>query len=145
MKKIVSLCALLIAACPLSSWAESIIQEWTGDSSIVDYYSDEVISDFHVGQYHGSAYFCIKTVKKSGEGTPVIACTLEKESRWRHSFNTMLEQARHFYITGQSIRVYVLPNTWIDQSFVNAFSSNALVGLSSCSTSECFGPEKPKM
>ncbi|ELM1620611.1 TPA: hypothetical protein N2F56_003294 [Salmonella enterica] len=39
MKKIVSVCALLIAACPLSSWAE-----WTEDSSI-NYYSDEVISE----------------------------------------------------------------------------------------------------
>ncbi|ECS6415566.1 subtilase cytotoxin subunit B [Salmonella enterica subsp. diarizonae serovar 50:r:z] len=142
MKKIVSVCALLITACPLSSWAE-----WTGDSSIgVVYYSDEVISDFHVGQYHSSAYFCIKTVKKSGEGTPVIACAFEKESTWRPSFNTMLGQARNFYITGQSIIVYVEPNTWIDQSFVNAFSSNALVGLSSCSTTstgstECFGPK----
>lgn len=28
MKKIVSVCALLIAVCPLNSWAE-----WTGDSS----------------------------------------------------------------------------------------------------------------
>ncbi|HFH0415328.1 TPA: subtilase family AB5 toxin binding subunit [Salmonella enterica] len=139
MKKIVSVCALLIAACPLSSWAE-----WTGDSSI-DYYSDEVISGFHVGQYHSSAYFCIKTVKKSGEGTPIIACALAKESKWLPSFNTMLEQARHFYTTGQSIRVYVQPNVWFDQSFVKAFSSNALVGLSSCSTSECFGPMKPKM
>ncbi|EAM9431741.1 subtilase cytotoxin subunit B [Salmonella enterica subsp. diarizonae] len=143
MKKIVSVCALLIAACPLSSWAE-----WTGDSSI-NYYSDEVISDFHVGQYHSSAYFCIKTVKKSGEGTPVIACAFEKESKWHPSFNTMLGQARHFYIIGQTIRVYVEPNTWTDQSFVNAFSSNALVGLSSCSTdstdstgsTECFGPK----
>ncbi|EAW5716937.1 subtilase cytotoxin subunit B, partial [Salmonella enterica] len=60
MKKIFSVCALLITACPLSSWAE-----WTGDSSI-NYYSDEVISDFHVGQFNRSAYFCIKTVKKSG-------------------------------------------------------------------------------
>ncbi|HFW5233129.1 TPA: subtilase family AB5 toxin binding subunit [Salmonella enterica subsp. diarizonae serovar 50:k:z35] len=140
MKKIFSVCALLITAWPLSSWAE-----WTGDSSI-NYYSDEVISDFHVGQYHSSAYFCIKTVKKSGEGTPVIACAFEKESTWRYSFNTMLEQARNFYITGQTIRVYVEPNTWVVQSFVNAFSSNTLVGLSSCNTStECFGPMKPKM
>ncbi|WP_220473315.1 subtilase family AB5 toxin binding subunit, partial [Salmonella enterica] len=45
-----------------------------------------------------------------------------------------------------TIRVYVEPNAWTDQSFVNAFSSNALVGLSSCSTcTECFGPVKPKM
>ncbi|ECH9490475.1 subtilase cytotoxin subunit B [Salmonella enterica subsp. enterica] len=139
MKKIVSVCALLIAACPLSSWAD-----WTGDSSI-SYYSDEVISDFHVGQYNSSAYFCIKTVKKSGEGTPVIACAFEKASAWLPSFNTMLEQARNFYMTGHSIRVYVEPRTWIDKFFVKALSSNALVGLSSCSTSECFGPVKPKM
>ncbi|EKO0247359.1 subtilase cytotoxin subunit B [Salmonella enterica] len=136
MKKIFSVCALLITACPLSSWAE-----WTGDSSI-NYYSDEVISDFHVGQYHSSAYFCIKTVKKSGEGTPVIACAISNDSKWRPSFNTMLEQARHFYITGQSIRVYVEPNVWNNQSFKAALSSNALVGLSSCSASECFGPGK---
>lgn len=51
MKRIVSICALLIAACPLSSWAE-----WTGYSSI-DYYSDEVVSDFHVGQFKLGTYF----------------------------------------------------------------------------------------
>lgn len=62
MKKIFSVCALLITACPLSSWAE-----WTGDSSI-NYYSDEVISDFHVGQFNRSAYFCIKTVKNQEKG-----------------------------------------------------------------------------
>ncbi|EDI6983372.1 subtilase cytotoxin subunit B [Salmonella enterica] len=142
MKKIFSVCALLIAACPWSSWAK-----WTGDSSI-NYYSDEVITGFHVGQYHGSEYFCIKTVKKPGVGggTPIIACALSKQSKWLPSFfDIMLEQARYFYGTGQSIRVYVEPNVWIDKSFVAALSSNALVGLSSCSTSECFGPVKPKM
>lgn len=51
MKRIFSICALLIAACPLSSWAE-----WTGDSSI-DYYSDEVVSGFHVGQFKLGTYF----------------------------------------------------------------------------------------
>ncbi|HIH1547779.1 TPA: subtilase family AB5 toxin binding subunit [Salmonella enterica] len=136
MKKIVSICALLIAACPLSSWAE-----WTGDSSI-GYCSDEVISDFHVGQFNLGTYFCIKTVKKLGGGTPVIACAISNDSKWLASFNTMLEQARHFYITGQSIRVYVEPNVWNNKSFKAALSSNALVGLSSCSASECFGPVK---
>ncbi|MEW9028375.1 subtilase family AB5 toxin binding subunit [Salmonella enterica] len=139
MKKIFSVCALLITAWPLSSWAE-----WTGDSSI-NYYSDEVISDFHVGQFNRSAYFCIKTVKKSGEGTPIIACALSHDSKWIPSFNIMLEQARNFYITGHSIRVYVQPNVRSNKSFIEALSSNALVGLSSCSTSECFGPVKPKM
>ncbi|EOI6842021.1 subtilase family AB5 toxin binding subunit [Salmonella enterica] len=139
MKKIFSVCALLIAACPWSSWAE-----WTGDSSI-NYYSDEVITDFHVGQYNSSEYFCIKTVIKLGGGTPVISCALSKQSKWLPSFFNMLEQARYFYSTGQSIRVYVEPNVWTDRSFVAAFSSNALVGLSSCSSSECFGPVKPKM
>lgn len=139
MKKIVSVCVLLIAACPLSSWAE-----WTGDSDI-GYYSDMVISGFHVGQYRSSAYFCIKAVKKSGEGPPVIACALSNQSKWYLSFNAMLVQARYFYTTGKSIRVYVEPNVWTDQSFVKALSSNALVGLSSCNTSntsECFGPMK---
>ncbi|HFJ2070525.1 TPA: subtilase family AB5 toxin binding subunit [Salmonella enterica] len=135
MKKIVSVCALLIAACPLSSWAE-----WTGDSSVV-YYSDEVISGFHVGQFKIGTYFCIKTVKKSGGGTPIIACAISNDSKWMSSFNNMLEQARYFYITGQSIRVYVEPNVWNNKSFKAALSSNALVGLSSCSAaSECFGP-----
>ncbi|ECG8589180.1 subtilase cytotoxin subunit B [Salmonella enterica subsp. salamae] len=136
MKKVISLCALL-AVCPLRSWAE-----WTGDSSI-NYFSDEVISDFHVGQFYSSAYFCIKVDKKQGGGTPVVACALSNDSKWIPSFNTMLEQARYFYITGQSIRVYVEPNVWSNQSFVNAFSTNALVGLSSCSASECFGPVRP--
>ncbi|EDV9437087.1 subtilase cytotoxin subunit B [Salmonella enterica subsp. enterica] len=141
MKKIVSACFLLIAACPLSSWAE-----WTGDSS-VDYYSDRVISDLHFGQYLSRPYFCIKAVKKSGEGPPIIACALSNQPRWFVSFNAMLVQARYFYTTGKLIRVYVEPMVWVDKSFVKALSSNVLVGLSSCNTSntsECFGPMKPK-
>ncbi|HCL5345601.1 TPA: subtilase cytotoxin subunit B [Salmonella enterica] len=126
-----------VAVCPLSSWAE-----WTGDSS-VNYYSDEVISDFHVGQFNRSAYFCIKAVKKSNGGIPIIACALSHDSKWIPSFYTMLEQARHFYITGQSIRVYVEPNIWNHKRFMAALLSNALVGLSSCSATECFGPVRP--
>lgn len=137
MKRIVSVCAFLIAVCPLRTWAE-----WTGDSS-VNYYSDEIVSDFHVGQFNRSAYFFIKTVKKSGGGTPIIACALSNDSKWIPSFKTMLEQARHFYITKQSIRVYVEPNVWSNKRFIEALSSNALVGLSSCSASECFGPGRP--
>lgn len=36
--------------------------EWTGDKTNA-YYSDEVISELHVGQIDTSPYFCIKTVK----------------------------------------------------------------------------------
>ncbi|MCB7132137.1 subtilase family AB5 toxin binding subunit [Salmonella enterica subsp. enterica serovar Hillegersberg] len=84
----------------------------------------------------------MKTVRKSGGGAPVVACAISNDSKWLASFNTMLEQARHFYITGQSIRVYFEPNVWNNKSFKAALSSNALVGLSSCSASECFGPVK---
>lgn len=45
MKKIVSVCALLlIAASPLSLWAE-----WTGDKGI-GYYKNSVIKGLHFGQ-----------------------------------------------------------------------------------------------
>lgn len=54
--------------------------EWTGDKTNA-YYSDEVISELHVGQIDTSPYFCIKTVKANGSGTPVVACAVSKQSR----------------------------------------------------------------
>ncbi|EEB5496543.1 subtilase cytotoxin subunit B [Salmonella enterica] len=112
---------------------------WTGDNTNV-YYSDEVISEVHVGQIDTSPYFCIKTVKANGSGTPVVACAVSKQSIWAPSFKELLDQARYFYSTGQSVRIHVQKNIWTYPPFVNTFSANALVGLSSCSATQCFGP-----
>ncbi|EEO3279340.1 subtilase cytotoxin subunit B, partial [Salmonella enterica subsp. enterica serovar Montevideo] len=49
--------------------------------------------------------------------------------------------ARYFYSTGQSVRIHVQKNIWTYPLFVNTFSANALVGLSSCSATQCFGPK----
>ncbi|EJX2225366.1 subtilase cytotoxin subunit B [Salmonella enterica] len=114
--------------------------EWTGDKTNV-YYSDEVISELHVGQIDTSPYFCIKTVKANGSGTPVVACAVSKQSIWAPSFKELLDQARYFYSTGQSVRIHVQKNIWTYPLFVNTFSANALVGLSSCSATQCFGPK----
>ncbi|EGI5701608.1 subtilase cytotoxin subunit B [Salmonella enterica subsp. enterica serovar Chester] len=114
--------------------------EWTGDKTNA-YYSDEVISELHVGQIDTSPYFCIKTVKANGSGTPVVACTVSKQSIWAPSFKELLDQARYFYSTGQSVRIHVQKNIWTYPLFVNTFSANALVGLSSCSATQCFGPK----
>ncbi|EJU1782317.1 subtilase cytotoxin subunit B [Salmonella enterica] len=114
--------------------------EWTGDKTNA-YYSDEVISELHVGQIDTGPYFCIKTVKANGSGTPVVACAVSKQSIWVPSFKELLDQARYFYSTGQSVRIHVQKNIWTYPLFVNAFSANALVGLSSCSATQCFGPK----
>ncbi|EGW0950034.1 subtilase cytotoxin subunit B [Salmonella enterica] len=114
--------------------------EWTGDKTNA-YYSDEVISELHVGQIDTSPYFCIKTVKANGSGTPVVACAVSKQSTWAPSFKELLDQARYFYSTGQSVRIHVQKNIWTYPLFVNTFSANALVGLSSCSATQCFGPK----
>lgn len=114
--------------------------EWTGDKTNA-YYSDEVISEIHVGQIDTSPYFCIKTVKANGSCTPVVACAVSKQSIWAPSFKELLDQARYFYSTGQSVRIHVQKNIWTYPLFVNAFSANALVGLSSCSATQCFGPK----
>lgn len=114
--------------------------EWTGDKTNA-YYSDEVISELHVGQIDTSPYFCIKTVKANGSGTPVVACAVSKQSIWAPSFKELLDQARYFYSTGQSVRIHVQKNIWTYLLFVNTFSANALVGLSSCSATQCFGPK----
>ncbi|EAQ4597497.1 TPA: typhoid-like toxin S-CDT binding subunit PltB, partial [Salmonella enterica subsp. enterica serovar Paratyphi A] len=114
--------------------------EWTGDNTNA-YYSDEVISELHVGQIDTSPYFCIKTVKANGSGTPVVACAVSKQSIWAPSFKELLDQARYFYSTGQSVRIHVQKNIWTYPLFVNTFSANALVGLSSCSATQCFGPK----
>ncbi|EAB9898033.1 subtilase cytotoxin subunit B [Salmonella enterica subsp. enterica] len=114
--------------------------EWTGDKTNA-YYSDEVISELHVGQIDTSPYFCIKTVKANGSATPVVACAVSKQSIWAPSFKELLDQARYFYSTGQSVRIHVQKNIWTYPLFVNTFSANALVGLSSCSATQCFGPK----
>ncbi|EFV5039191.1 subtilase cytotoxin subunit B [Salmonella enterica] len=114
--------------------------EWTGDKTNA-YYSDEVISEIHVGQIDTSPYFCIKTVKANGSGTPVVACAVSKQSIWAPSFKELLDQARYFYSTGQSVRIHVQKNIWTYPLLVNTFSANALVGLSSCSATQCFGPK----
>ncbi|EDV5325970.1 subtilase cytotoxin subunit B [Salmonella enterica subsp. enterica serovar Oranienburg] len=114
--------------------------EWTGDKTNA-YYSDEVISELHVGQIDTGPYFCIKTVKANGSDTPVVACAVSKQSIWAPSFKELLDQARYFYSTGQSVRIHVQKNIWTYPLFVNAFSANALVGLSSCSATQCFGPK----
>ncbi|EIR2760939.1 subtilase cytotoxin subunit B, partial [Salmonella enterica subsp. enterica serovar Johannesburg] len=105
------------------------------------YYSDEVISELHVGQIDTGPYFCIKTVKANGCGIPVVACAVSKQSIWAPSFKELLDQARYFYSTGQSVRIHVQKNIWTYPLFVNTFSANALVGLSSCSATQCFGPK----
>ncbi|ECS1616954.1 subtilase cytotoxin subunit B, partial [Salmonella enterica] len=112
----------------------------TGDKTNA-YYSDEVISELHVGQIDTCPYFCIKTVKANGCGIPVVACAVSKQSIWAPSFKELLDQARYFYSTGQSVRIHVQKNIWTYPLFVNTFSANALVGLSSCSATQCFGPK----
>ncbi|EOX8392543.1 subtilase cytotoxin subunit B [Salmonella enterica] len=141
MKKITSVCALLSLICSFNASAE-----WTGDYENIGYFSHEVITEFHVGQIDGGAYFCIKAVKADGSrSTPLIACSVSNESVWAPSFKVLLEQARYFYVTEQSVRIYYDHNVWTNQPFVNTFSTNALVGLSSCSAAtDCFGPGKPK-
>ncbi|EII5490992.1 typhoid-like toxin S-CDT binding subunit PltB [Salmonella enterica] len=134
MNKFVPVYTLLILIYSFKASAE-----WTGDNTNV-YYSDEVISEVHVGQIDTSPYFCIKTVKANGSGTPVVACAVSKQSIWAPSFKELLDQARYFYSTGQSVRIHVQKNIWTYPPFVNTFSANALVGLSSCSATQCFGP-----
>ncbi|MBA3111423.1 subtilase cytotoxin subunit B [Salmonella enterica] len=135
MNKFVPVYTLLILICSFKASAE-----WTGDNTNA-YYSDEVISEVHVGQIDTSPYFCIKTVKANGSGTPVVACAISKQSIWAPSFKELLDQARYFYSTGQSVRIHVQKNIWAYPLFVNTFSANALVGLSSCSATQCFGPK----
>lgn len=135
MNKFVSVYTLLILIYSFNASAE-----WTGDNTNA-YYSDEIISELHVGQIDTSPYFCIKTVKANGSGTPVVACAIAKQSIWAPSFKELLDQARYFYSTGQSVRIHVQKNIWTYPLFVNTFSANALVGLSSCSATQCFGPK----
>ncbi|MCQ7076994.1 subtilase family AB5 toxin binding subunit, partial [Salmonella enterica] len=80
MNKFVPVYTLLILIYSFNASAE-----WTGDNTNA-YYSDEVISELHVGQIDTSPYFCIKTVKANGSGTPVVACAVSKQSIWAPSF-----------------------------------------------------------
>lgn len=112
--------------------------EWTGDVAN-DFYSNAVITDMHVGQIDQSPYFCIKAQINNNE--TISACSIQKQSIWGHSYETLFSQARFFYSTGQKIRLYVKSNVWTYDKFYSVFTRNALVGLSTCANNNtCFGP-----
>ncbi|EKP6364145.1 subtilase cytotoxin subunit B [Salmonella enterica subsp. diarizonae] len=136
MKKITSVCALLSLICSFNASAE-----WTGDNQS-GYYKFIVISDLHVGQVGGGAYFCIKLVNAADRDpiTPVTMCSVSNQSVWASSFKVLQEQARYFYATGQTVMAYYRTNNWTYKPFLDTFSNKVLTGFSTCSAKECFGP-----
>ncbi|HER1288846.1 TPA: subtilase cytotoxin subunit B [Salmonella enterica subsp. enterica serovar Elomrane] len=136
MKKITPVCALLSLVCSFYASAE-----WTGDN-INGYYKYRRISDLHVGQIDGGNYFCIKLVSAdiNVSYTPITMCSLSNEGVWSYSFKVLQEQARYFYATGQSIMAYYQTGVWTYKPFLDTFTDKALIGFSTCSATECFGP-----
>lgn len=136
MKKIIPVCALLSLVCSFNASAE-----WTGDN-INGYYKYRRISDLHVGQIDGGDYFCIKLVSAdiNVSYTPVTMCSSSKKGVWASSFKVLQEQARYFYATGQSIMAYYQTGVWTYKPFLDTFTDKALIGFSTCSATECFGP-----
>ncbi|HFH0415327.1 TPA: subtilase family AB5 toxin binding subunit [Salmonella enterica] len=141
MKKITSVCALLSLICSFNASAE-----WTGDNAN-GYYKYVVISDLHVGQISNGDYFCIKLVNADDRAplTPVTMCSVSNQSVWDSSFKVFLEQARYFYATGQTVMAYYQINNWKYKPFSDTFSKKVLIGFSTCSATECFGPTPIKM
>ncbi|MFJ2997528.1 subtilase family AB5 toxin binding subunit [Raoultella planticola] len=131
-KAIISLCFLL-------SFSGVAHAEWTGDKT-EGMISHVVIKELHTGQFNGSPYFCLEGENKSGG--VIKACQLKNDSKWLHSFELLYNQTMYYYSTGQLIRVYYEPRVWNNPSFANSLTSNVLVGYSTCTSTNCFGPDR---
>lgn len=84
-------------------------------------------------------YFCIKLLNHSG-AKPLTLCSVSNQSEWAPSYKVLLEQARYFYTTGQSIMAYYDTTTWEYKPFSDTFENRVLIGFSTCNATGCFGP-----
>lgn len=113
----------------------SAFAEWTGGFS-EGMYSNVVIKNITTGQIDTHPYFCIEA------SNGARACSIKNLSIWGPSYGTLYDMALYFYMTGESVRVYYDPGVWYDESFSTEITANALVGLSTCGTDKCFGPNR---
>lgn len=111
------------------------------------YLSNVQINNFAYGVYNSGGkdtqFFCIG-LKRDNSTLPVNSiCKVDVYGYHKQGFDTMMEMAKYYYATGESIRVYYKENVWTDPDFKKAFSANELISLSTCSSADyCMGPQK---
>lgn len=131
----------LIALSLLSGTSHAVMSDYD------KYLSNVQINNFSYGVYTSggqeSQFFCIG-IKRDNFNLPVHSiCKVDIFGNHKQGFDAMLEMAKYYYATGESIRVYYKENVWSDSEFKKAFSTNELISLSTCSSSDyCMGPQK---
>ncbi len=120
---------------------------YAGIADYEKYYSNIQINNFSTGVYtsggKNTQFFCIG-LKRDDLVLPLHSlCKFDLYGIHTQGFTTMLETARYYYATGESVRVYFKENIWSDSDFSNAFSSAELIAITTCSSSNyCMGPQK---
>ncbi|HHT0302115.1 TPA: subtilase family AB5 toxin binding subunit [Raoultella planticola] len=111
------------------------------------YMSNVKINNLSYGVYKSGSketqYFCIG-IKRGSETLPVDnICKFDVYGYHQQGFDNMLETARYYYATGEDVRVYYKEGVWYDNDFTKAFSTNELIAITTCSSSDyCMGPQK---
>lgn len=131
----------LVALSLLSGTCHAVMSDYD------KYLSNVQINNFSYGVYTSAGketqFFCIG-LKRDNVTLPVNSiCKVDVFGNHKQGFNSMMEMAKYYYATGESIRVYYKENVWGDTEFTKAFSTNELISLSTCSSFDyCMGPQK---
>ncbi|ASG71606.1 TPA: subtilase cytotoxin subunit B-like protein [Salmonella enterica subsp. enterica serovar Kivu] len=109
------------------------------------YVSNVQINNLSYGVYTSGGkqtqFFCVGL--KRGSQTPDVntMCKIDVFGTHKQGFDNMLETAKYYYATGESVRVYYMDSVWTDRDFANAFSNKELISITTCSASNyCMGP-----
>lgn len=109
------------------------------------YVSNVNIDNLSYGVYKSGSketqYICIG-IKRGSDTLPVNnICKIDVYGNHQQGFDNMLETARYYYATGETVRVYYKEDVWKDSDFTQAFSANELIAITTCSSSSsCMGP-----
>ncbi|HAV9405820.1 TPA: subtilase cytotoxin subunit B-like protein [Escherichia coli] len=135
----------LICLSLLSSSSYAIMNDYD------KYLSNVQINNFSYGVYKSdstepnkeSQFFCIGIKRDNLVLSVNRICKFDIYGSHLKGFDNMMEMAKYYYATGESIRVYYKDNVWTDTEFTKAFSTNELISLSTCSSSDyCMGPQQ---
>lgn len=110
------------------------------------YQSNVRINNLSHGVYKSGSketqYFCIGLTRDNVTLPVQSVCKIDVYGNHQQGFTEMLETAKYFYATGESVRVYFKTNVWTDSDFTSAYSTNELIALTTCSSSTyCMGPK----
>ncbi|EJI7050427.1 subtilase family AB5 toxin binding subunit [Escherichia coli] len=110
-----------------------------------NYQSNVRINNLSHGVYKSGSketqYFCIGLTRDKVTLPVQSVCKIDVYGNHKQGFTEMLETAKYFYATGESVRVYFKTGVWTDSEFSKAYSQNELIAITTCSSSDyCMGP-----